>query len=99
MYFFQFIFMCIYIAIYLYFELTGTPFPPVLRTINMGVCWLFLLWAGYIAGKVIIDCIVSNARNQMSTVNMYRGILLVTLQFIPTLLMSLFLLKEGFVSK
>ena len=99
MYFYQFIFMCLYIGVYLYYQLSDKVFPELLRTVNTWVMWGFLAWGGYWAGKVIIDCIWMSFKNQMTPENVRNGILLAVLNFLPTLLIALFMLKEGFAGK
>lgn len=96
MYFLNYIFMCLYIGIYLFFHLSNTPFPDFLRQVNTYTCWAFLLWGGFMAGRVIVDCLMLSAQNQMTAENVRNGILLAILHFLPTLLMSVFMLKEGF---
>ena len=59
----------------------------------------FLLWAGYQSGKIIVDCIRSSFTGEMSAPNVRNGILMALLNFLPTLLMSVFMLKEGFVGQ
>lgn len=89
-------FMCIYIGIYLAYKLTDTPFPDFFRTINICVSSVFLIYAAYLAGKVIIDCIQLNLKNLMTQSNMISGILLAVTNVLPAILMSVFMLKEGF---
>lgn len=96
MHFINYAFMCVYIGIYLFYKLNEMPFPDYFRTINMCVCWGFLLWGGYYAGKVIIDCLQLNFKNQMTTPNMVSGILLAITNYLPGLMISVFMLKEGF---
>ncbi|MEQ1745416.1 MAG: hypothetical protein ABMA02_08325 [Saprospiraceae bacterium] len=97
MFIFNFIYMCLLIGTYLYFYCSGTPFPEALRTANTWICWGFLLWGGFVGGRVIVDCILSGLQGQMQLVNVRNGILLAVLDFLPTLLMSLFLMREGFM--
>lgn len=99
MYFFNYIFMCLYIGVYLCFQLTDTPLPALLSDVNVWVSWGFLLWGGYLSCRVIVDCLMLNAKNQMTQANMWNGLLLAVLNFLPTLLMSVFMLKEGFAGK
>jgi hypothetical protein len=94
--FLNYIFLCLYIGIYLYFHLNDAPFPDFLRTVNLVVCSGFLLWGGYIAGKVILDCILLGAKGQMQPVHIRNGIMLAILHYLPVVLMSVFLLKEGY---
>lgn len=96
MYFLNYIFMCLIIGLYLFFQFSDSPFPDTLRQINTYVCWGFLLWGGFSSGRVIVDCISLSSQGQMSAENVRNGILMSILHFIPTLLMSVFLLKEGF---
>jgi len=94
--FLNYIFLCLSIGVYLFFHLTNTPTPGFLRTVNLVVCWAFLIWGGYIAGKVIVDCILSGAKGQMQPVHIRNGILLATINYLPVVLMSVFILKEGY---
>ncbi len=96
MYFFAYIYMCCYLAVYLYFQFANTPLPGFLSYLNAAVTWGFILWGGYESGKIIVDCVVTNAKGQMTQANMLSGILLAILVFIPTLLISLFMLLGGF---
>lgn len=96
MYFFAFIYMCCYMAAYFYFQFTNTPLPHFLPNLNTAISWGFILWGGYQSGKIIVDCLVSNAKGQMTQVNMVNGIILATLVFLPTLLISLFMLLGGY---
>jgi len=99
MYFYQYAFLCLYICAFLYFQLTNTPPPEFMHHLNVWVSWGFLLWGGYMSGKVMVDCILLGAKNQMTPVNVRSGILLALLNFVPTLLMSVFMLKEGFAGR
>lgn len=96
MYFYAFIYMCCYITLYLYFQFTQTPMPGFLPYLNKGIGWGFILLGAYISGKIIVDCLASSAKGQMTQANMAGGILLALLHFLPTLLIALFMLKEGF---
>ncbi len=99
MYFYNYIFMCLYIGTYLYFQWMDAAMPDYLRQLNIWVSWGFLLWGGYLAVRVIVDCVSLNAQNQMTADNMRNGILLSLLHFLPTFLMSVFMLREGFVGR
>lgn len=99
MYFYQYIFMCLYVFGFLYFQVNALPIPEWMRQANTWVSFAFLLIGIFFSGRVIVDCIITNAKGQMTSVNMMRGILLATLNFLPTLLMSIFMLREGFVQK
>lgn len=99
MYFIQFFFMCLYIGIYLYFQWTNTPMPGFWSGVNVWVSWGFLLWGGFGAGRVIVDCAQLSMKGQMSAGNAWNGVLLAVLHFLPVFLMSFFMLKEGFVGK
>ena len=99
MYLFQYAFMCLYIGAFLYFQLTGTPLPEFMHTLNVWVSWGFLLWGGYLSGRVVVDCLLLGAKNQMTPANVRNGILLALLKLVPTLLMSVFMLKEGFAGR
>lgn len=96
MHFYNYIFMCLYIGVYIGYQLMNAPFPGFLRTLNIWVCWGFLLWGAYWAGKVILDCILLSMKNQMSSANAISGVMLAVLNFLPGLLISVFMLKEGF---
>ncbi len=96
MYFYQYIFMCVYIGTYLFFHQNGAALPAYLPQVNLVVSWAFLAWAGFSAGRIIVDCIVSNAKGQMTGPNMRNGIILALLHLLPFLLMSAFMLGEGF---
>ncbi len=96
MQFLNYIFMCLYIGIYLFFHFSGQELPAFMRTANTVICWGFLIWGGYVAGKVILDCILSGAKGQMQPVHIRNGILLATLNYLPVLMMSVFMLREGF---
>lgn len=96
MYLYHYLFMCLYIGVYQYFNWTDTPFPESLRPVNVWVNWAFLLWTGYTSGKIIVDCMLSGFRKQMTPANVRNGILLALLHFLPVLLMALFMLNEGF---
>lgn len=99
MYFIQYAFMCLFIGTYLFFQWSNTPMPGFLHQANIWVFWGFLLWGGFLAGRVIVDCILLNSKSQMSAGNAWNGVLLAVLHFLPTLAMSFFMLKEGFVGK
>ena len=91
--------MCLYVGIYLFYFITGSAMPVFLPKVNFWVNWGLLIWTGYASGRVIVDCLLLNARNEMSKTNMLNGLLLAALQFLPVLLISVFMLKEGFVEK
>jgi hypothetical protein len=99
MYFYNYIFMCLYIATYLYYQVTEVPLPGFMQHLNVWVSWGFLLWGGYQAGRIIVDCLMLSAKNQMTPEHVRNGILLAVLHFLPTFLMSVFMLKEGFAGK
>ncbi len=99
MYFIQYAFMCLYIGIYLYFQVTNTPMPALLPNVNTWVSWGFLLWGGFQAGRVIVDCMLLSAKDQMSAANAWNGVLLAILHFLPILGMSLFMLRQGFAGR
>lgn len=94
-----YLYMCLFIGTYLYHYATDAPFPDVLRTANTWICWALLLWGGYQAGRVIVDCLLLSAQNQMTATNVRNGILLALLGYLPTLLIGVFMLREGFVEK
>ena len=99
MYFYNYIFMCLYIGIFLYFQWNDAPLPDFLHHLNVWVSYGFILWGGYTAGRIMVDCVVLNSKDQMTAANMRNGILLSILHFLPTFLMSLFMLNEGFAGK
>lgn len=99
MYFYQYAFMCLYIGIHLYYELSEKAFPEALRTVNTWVMWGFLAWGGFWVVRIVFDCLWMGYKNQMTPVNVRNGILLAVLNFLPTLLIALFMLKEGFSGK
>lgn len=99
MYFLQFACMCLYIGIYLYFQLTNTPLPAFFSMTNTWVFSGFLLWGGFISGRIMIDCALLSMKNQMTAANAWNGVLLAVLNFLPTLGMSMFMIREGFVGK
>ncbi len=99
MQFIQYTFMCLYIGAYLFYHWSEKAFPEVLRAVNTWVMWGFLAWGGYWVVKVVLDCLRLGAKSQMTPVNVRNGILLAILNFIPVLLMALFMLQEGFVEK
>lgn len=96
MYFIQYAFMCFYIGTYLYFQSSNAPMPPLLPNVNSWVSWGFLLWGGFLAGRVIVDCILLQAKGQMTAGNFRNGFLLAVLNFLPVLAMSVFMLRQGF---
>lgn len=73
--------------------------PQPLPYVNTWVSWGFLLWGGFLAGRVIVDCILLTSKGQMSAGNARNGVLLAVLHFLPVLGMSVFMLKEGFAGK
>lgn len=99
MYFLNYIFMCVYIGIYLYFQVNDAVMPEALRQVNVWVSWGFILVALYFSGRVIVDCLMLSTKGEMSPENVRSGILLAVLQFLPTILMSVFMLKEGFAGR
>ncbi len=92
----NYLFMCLFIGIYLIYHLSGTPFPAAMKTVNIVISCAFLLWGGYYAGRVILDCIMSSFNGQMSAEHIRSGITLAIVNYAPTVLMSVFMLKEGF---
>lgn len=99
MYFINYAVLCLFIGIYLYFYATNTPMPAFWVTIRVWVSWGFLLWGTYESGRIIVDCIVSNIKGEMSAANALNGLMLAVLNVLPVFLMSIFMLKEGFASK
>ena len=99
MYFIQYTFMCLFIGTYLFFQWSNAPMPGFLHQANIWISWGFLLWGVFLAGRIIVDCIGLNAKKQMSAGNAWNGVLLAVLHFLPTLAISFFMLKEGFVGK
>ena len=91
--------MSLYIGLYVFFQCAELPFPAFLSWVNLCVNWGFLLWSGYQAGKIILDCVLSNAKNQMTSEHMWSGIMLALLHVLPTALMALFMLRQGFAGK
>ncbi len=73
--------------------------PTFLPMLNKGISAFFLLWGLYGAGRIIIDCLRLHAKGDMTGEHMRNGILMSVLYFLPTLLMTVFMLKEGFVGK
>ena len=96
MHYFQFLFMCLYIAAYKSFELSGASVPSFMPTVNLVFSGGFLLWSAFQWFRVTIDCIRLYFRKEMSPENVRNGILLVTLDLIPALLMSVFMLTDSF---
>lgn len=99
MYLFNYIFMCLYIGVYVFYQWAEMPMPAWLPKVNVGVNWGFLLWGIYSSGRIVVDCILSRFKNEMSPANTLNGILLAVLDFLPVLLMSGFMLREGFASR
>lgn len=99
MYFYQYAFLCLYICAFLYFQLTNAPLPGFMHHLNVWASWGFLLWGAYMSGRVVVDCIQLGVKNQMTPANVRSGILLALLNFLPTLLMSVFMLREGFAGR
>jgi hypothetical protein len=99
MYFINYAFLCLFVGVYVYFQMTGAPVPAFWNTARVWASWVFLLWAGFEAGRVILDSILTNLKGEMSTANMLNGMLMVVLNILPILLMSFFLLKEGYAGK
>lgn len=96
--FYQFIYLCLVILVNLYFEWNNAAWPTQWRTANFWINVGFLAIGGYFAARVIIDCIVSGSKGQMLPVNVRQGILMALLYYVPTIVMSLFLLKEAYKS-
>ncbi len=99
MFVYNYIYMCLYIGIFLYFQWMGAAMPDILPQLNMWVSYGFLLWGTYTAGRIIVDCILLNYKGQMTAVHTRNGIVLALMHFLPTFLMSVFMLKEGFLGK
>lgn len=97
MYFFYY--MCLYIGTYVYYQWVEQPMPTFLPMLNKGISAFFLLWGLYSAGRIVIDCLRLHAKEEMTGEHMRNGILMSVLYFLPTLLMTVFMLKEGFVGK
>jgi len=91
--------MCLFISTYLYFQLTNTPVHPFFLSATAWVSWGFLLWGAYTSGRIIVDCARLRSQGEMSVENAWNGVLLALLNFLPTLGMSVFMIKEGFVSR
>ncbi|MCI1267369.1 MAG: hypothetical protein LKG19_12410 [Saprospiraceae bacterium] len=94
--FFSFGFMCLMIGIFLFFELSASSMPDILWKLNFWISWIFIVWASYTAGRVIVDCLKLSGQGQMSSENVSSSILLSILHILPTLAISIFMLKEGF---
>ena len=94
-----YLYMCLFIGVYLYHYWTDTPFPEYLRSLNTWACWALLLWGAFLVIRVIVDCLRLSAANQMSAENVRDGILLALMHFLPTLLIAVFMLREGFVER
>lgn len=99
MYFIHYAFMCLYIGIYVYFQCAEAPLPDYLPRVNTWINWGFLLLAGYQMFRIIIDSLQLHAKDQMSTANMWNGILLALLYALPTVLMAVFMLRQGFAGQ
>ncbi|MEO6038158.1 MAG: hypothetical protein ABIQ93_07070 [Saprospiraceae bacterium] len=99
MYFQQYACMCLFIGAYLYFQLTNTPLPAFFTTANTWIFWAFLAWGAFQSGRIIVDCAMLSSQGQMSAPNAWNGILLAVLSLLPTLGMSLFMIKAGFLTK
>lgn len=99
MYYINYAFLCLFVGVYVFFQMTETPVPAFWNTARVWISWGFLLWAGYSSGRIIVDCIVSNMKGEMSTGNALNGLLLAVLNMLPVFLMSIFMLKEGFAGK
>lgn len=93
MYYIQYAFLCLFVGSYLYFHFSGAPAPPFFETARLVVAWGFLLWGGYYAGRVIVDCILSYSKGEMTALNARNGFLLALLNYLPVFLMSFFLLR------
>jgi len=96
---YNYIYMCLFIGIFLCFQWMEKMMPPVLWQVNKFVSWAFIAWGVYAAGKIIVDCLMLSSKGQMSAEHVRSGILLALMHFLPVLLMSVFMLKEGFVGK
>ena len=58
--------------------------------------WAFLPWGGFLAGRVIVDYILLQAKGQMTAGNFRTDLLLAVLNFLPVLAMSVFTLRQVF---
>jgi hypothetical protein len=96
MYLYQYFFMALYIGVYVFYQYSGAPMPAFWPTVNTYVSWAFLLVALFFSGRVVVDCLLLHARGEMTTHHMTNGILLAVLNFLPSLLMSVFMLRQGF---
>lgn len=96
MFWYQFAFLSLMVLGYQGFRLVDASFPPLLLTLNFWVAVAFLGWGGYHALRVIIDCIALGARGEMQAVHMRNGIVLALMVYLPKVLMSWFLIREGF---
>lgn len=93
MYYIQYGFLCLFVGSYLYFHFSGALAPPSFDTARLVVAWGFLLWGGYFAGRIMVDCVMLYSKGEMTAPNLRNGFLLALLNYLPILLMSLFLLR------
>jgi|GEM_PF-1077420 len=96
---YNYIYMCLFIGIFLYFQWVEKMMPAALLLVNKFASWAFILWGVYVAGKIIVDCLMLSSKGQMAAEHVRNGILLSLMHFLPVLLMSVFMLKEGFLGK
>ena len=80
----------------MHFQLSNTPLPALLPQVNTWVSWAFLPWGGFLAGRVIVDCILLQAKGQMTAGNFRNDLLLAVLNYLPVLAMSVFMLRQVF---
>lgn len=97
--FISYAFLCIFIGLYLYFQFNNQPLPAYFDQARVWVAWGLLLWAGFSAGRVIVSCISLGAKGEMTAEHIRSGMLLGVLHGLPAMLMAIFLLRSGFVTK
>lgn len=94
--FISFGFMCFIIGVFLYFEMSATEMPGILLKFNFWINWIFIVWASYSVGRIVLDSIMLNSQGQMTSANLMSSMLLAIFHALPTLAISIFMLKEGF---
>ncbi|MCC7026533.1 MAG: hypothetical protein IT265_06235 [Saprospiraceae bacterium] len=94
--FISFGFMCLFIGIFLYFEMSATAMSDILWKLNFWINWMFIVWASYSVGRIVLDSIILNSQGQMTSANLMSSMLLAVFHALPTLAISIFMLKEGF---
>lgn len=94
--FISFGFMCFIIGVFLYFEISATEMPGILLKFNFWINWMFIVWASYSVGRILLDSFMLNSQGQMTSANLMSSMLLAVFHALPTLAISIFMLKEGF---